>query len=137
MERRITADLLRLDSSAILDSITDSARRDHARKVLDNCVQTLADCESRRQIADLMEENIRILTKVQETLNQTPPASGSSGGALLSTLSEAVPARALYIVVAAIVSTLAAAITGSRIDWSHVAPPPPELHEEGRDHEDD
>lgn len=137
MERRITADLLRLDSSAILDSITDSARRDHARKVLDNCVQTLSDCESRRQIADLMEENIRILTKVQETLNQGQAPAQASGGALLASLAEVVPARALYVVVAAIVSTLAAAITGSRIDWSHVAPLHPESHEEGRDHEDD
>ena len=72
----ILASRLELESATILQGIDDEARREHASRVLLSTIETLADHESRRPVADALDEVVRTMEQVRTRLDQAdePPA---------------------------------------------------------------
>jgi len=73
----ILASRLELEAGTILEGIEDKARRAHAQRVLTEAVGTLVDHESRRPVADALDDVVRTMERVRTHLDQAqdPPAS--------------------------------------------------------------
>ena len=65
----ILASRLELEADTILDSIPDEARRAHAAKVLSDVLSTMTDHESRRPVAEALDEVVRTLERVRTHLD--------------------------------------------------------------------
>ena len=60
----VLASRLELEADTILEGIEDEARRQHASRVLLSTIETLADHESRRPVADALDEVVRTMEQV-------------------------------------------------------------------------
>ncbi len=66
----VLASRLELEADTILEGIEDEARRQHASGVLLSTIETLADHESRRPVADALDEVVRTMEQVRARLDQ-------------------------------------------------------------------
>jgi hypothetical protein len=67
----ILASRLELEAGTILEGIADEARRAHAQRVLTEAVGTLVDHESRRPVADALDDVVRTMERVRTHLDQS------------------------------------------------------------------
>ena len=82
---QILASRLQLERATILEGIDDDARRTHASTVLDDVASTLHDHESRRPVADALDEVVRTMERVRAHLDAAE--EGASGvGAVLGSI---------------------------------------------------
>ena len=75
----ILASRLELETPTILEGIDDEARRAHASRVLADVLDTLADHEARRPVAEALDEVVRTMERVRAHLDQAEEAGGLAG----------------------------------------------------------
>ena len=116
----ITADRLKLDMPAVLEGIPDEPRKEHAQKVLLSAEATLREHERRRPIHDVLEENIRLLTRAEGALDRAAEADEGDGGlgSRLGSILDNVPPRLALALATGILTAATAAVTGTQVDWS-------------------
>lgn len=71
---------LELEAETIMDGIPDPARRSHAETVLTDTVRALRDHESRKPVAEALDQVVRLMERVSAHLDAaSEPGSGFAG----------------------------------------------------------
>tara|TARA_Y100000592_G_scaffold95451_1_gene161972 strand:- start:299 stop:634 length:336 start_codon:yes stop_codon:yes gene_type:complete len=97
------ASRLELEAPTILEGIQDEARRAHAESVLRDTATALRDHESRRPVADALDEVVRTMERVRAHLDQAEEPGG------LASVVGSIDARTWVGIIMAIAAALGAA----------------------------